>query len=180
MVAGGRPAVFLDRDGVLNRSVVRGGRPYPPDSLEETEIMPGAPDAVGRLKGAGYVTVMVTNQPDVAKGKQTRDVVEAINGFVSRATGLDAVKVCWCLETEECDCYKPRPGMLLEAAEELSLDLSASYMIGDRWRDVGAGVNAGCRTIFIDLGYDESGPFQPDAVVASVGEAADLILEGRL
>lgn len=176
MVAAPRPAVFLDRDGVLNRAVVRDGRPYPPQDLGSVEILPGVPEAIRKLKAAGFVTVMVTNQPDVAKGTQRREVVDAINSFVAETLGIEDVRVCWCIEGDDCDCYKPKPAMILEAAAELSLDLSKSYMVGDRWRDVGAGINAGCMTIFIDYKYDETGPFVPDWTVGSLAEAADIII----
>lgn len=121
---------------------------------------------------------MVTNQPDVAKGIQHRHVVESINAFVASCLELDAVKVCWCMEGEGCECYKPRPGMLIEAAAEFGIDLAASYMIGDRWRDVGAGFNAGCKTLFIECGYEETGPYCPDATVGDLPEAVDIILSG--
>ena len=172
----GRRAVFIDRDGVLNRAVVRGGKPYPPALLADVEIMPGAPEAVARLKGAGFLTVMVTNQPDPAKGLQRRSVAEAINDYVARTVDIDVVKVCWCLEGDDCDCYKPKPGMLLEAASEYGIDLAASYIIGDRWRDVGAGKNAGCRTILIDCGYDEAAAVSPDSTAQSIVEGAYMVL----
>lgn len=170
-----RPAVFLDRDGVLNRSVVRDGKPYPPQTLDELEVMPGAADAVRQLKQAGFVTVIVTNQPDVAKGTQTRDVVDAINARVMTETGVEHLYVCWCVEGDDCDCYKPKPGMLLEAAKALGLDLSMSFMVGDRWRDVGAGVNAGCRTIFINYDYSESMQHEPDREVDAIADVPAVI-----
>lgn len=170
------PAVFLDRDGVLNEAVVRDGKPFPPASVESTVIYPHAAACVAALRDAGFVTVMVTNQPDVAKGTQSKQIVDSINALVFEATGLDAIKVCWCLEGEGCDCYKPKPGMLLEAARELRLDLAKSYMIGDRWRDVGAGINAGCRTVLIDRGYNEKKRFIPDHVEDSFPAAIEWIL----
>lgn len=176
MVTERRPAVFLDRDGVLNNSVVRGGKPYPPQTLDELEVMPGAAQAVSQLKAAGFVTVIVTNQPDVAKGKQTRELVDAINHRVMSETGVDYLYVCWCVEGDDCDCYKPKPGMLIDAARDHGLDLAQSYMVGDRWRDVGAGQNAGCKTLFIEWGYDEKLSFQPDIVVDDVAEAAQYIM----
>jgi D-glycero-D-manno-heptose 1,7-bisphosphate phosphatase len=176
VVTGRRPAVFLDRDGVLNNSVVRDGKPYPPQNLDELEVMPGAAQAVSQLKAAGFVTVIVTNQPDVAKGKQTREMVDAINHHVMAETGVDHLYVCWCVEGDDCDCYKPKPGMLLAAARDHGLDLSRSYMVGDRWRDVGAGQNAGCKTLFIDWGYDEPLSDVPDAIVAGISEVPALVL----
>ena len=171
-----RPAVFLDRDGVLNRAVVRDGKPYPPQTLDEFEILPGVENAARRLKEEGFTLVLATNQPDVAKGIQTRAAIEAMHDYLRERVPLDAIKVCWCVEGPGCDCYKPKAGMLLEAAAELDIDLPRSFMVGDRWRDVGAGRNAGCFTIFIDRGYDEALRDKPDAVCADLGEAASVIL----
>ncbi len=169
-------AVFLDRDGVINRAVVRGGRPYPPDSLADLEILPGVPEALERLRAAGFVNVVVTNQPDVATGRQRRETVEAIHGYLVSVLAVDAVKVCYHIDADGCACRKPRPGMLLEAAQELGIDLAASFMVGDRWRDVGAGQAAGCQCYFIDCGYGENRPAPPYVAVKSLVEAAGLIL----
>jgi len=174
-----RAAVFLDRDGVLNRAVVRNGKPYPPQTLAEFEILPGVEAATRRLKEEGLTLVLATNQPDVSKGIQSRETVDAMHDLLRSRVPLDALKVCWCVEDPSCDCYKPKPGMLLEAAAELDIDLSRSFMVGDRWRDVGAGRNAGCFTIFIDRGYDESLRDTPDAVCADLSEAASVILAHR-
>jgi D-glycero-D-manno-heptose 1,7-bisphosphate phosphatase len=166
-------AVFLDRDGVLNRAVVRDGQPYAPASLDELEILPDVPAALDALHGAGFLLIVATNQPDVAAGVQRRDVVEAIHQRLRERLPLDDIKVCY----ERGDaCYKPAPGMLLDAARERNIDLGRSYMVGDRWRDVGAGKAAGCFTIFIDRGYRESLTATPDVVCAGLGEAAAIIL----
>ena len=172
-----KPAVFLDRDGVLNRAVVRDGKPYPPAGLEAFELLPGVEDAAAALRAAGYLLVVVTNQPDVATGKQRREVVEAMHERL-RAAGLcDDIRACYHTDADGCDCRKPKPGMLLAAARELQIDLPRSHMVGDRWRDVAAGKAAGCTTYFIDCGYRERQPDRPDAVVASLAEAAQKILE---
>lgn len=171
-----RAAVFLDRDGVLNRALVRGGKPYPPQTLQEFEILPEVESATRRLKEEGFALVVATNQPDVAKGTQRREVIEAMHERLRERLPLDAVKVCWCEEAPGCACYKPKPGMLLEAAAELGLDLARSFMVGDRWRDVGAGRKAGCFTIFIDRGYDEKLIEAPDAVCRDLAEAVGVIL----
>jgi D-glycero-D-manno-heptose 1,7-bisphosphate phosphatase len=176
MVSGDRPAVFLDRDGVLNRAVVRGGRPYPPASLSELEVLPGVPQALIRLREAGLPRLVVTNQPDVATGKTARSVVEEIHAHLRKALALDAIYACYCVEGPGCDCYKPRPGLLLQAAAEWGVDPKKSFMIGDRWRDVGAGKAAGCRTIFIDYSYDERRPDAPDFLAQNLAEAVDIIL----
>lgn len=171
-----RRAVFLDRDGVLNRAVVRNGKPFPPATVEEFEILPGVREALTALNRAGFLLIVATNQPDVASGKQRREVVEAMNRKLREALPLDDIKVCYELDSPTSTRYKPKPGMLLEAAQEWNIDLTRSYMVGDRWRDVGAGRRAGCFTIFIDRGYDEPVMETPDAVCADLPEAAAFIL----
>jgi D-glycero-D-manno-heptose 1,7-bisphosphate phosphatase len=176
MVSRGHAAVFLDRDGVLNRAVVRGGRPYPPASLSELEILPGVPEALQRLRRENFLTLVVTNQPDVATGKTTRAMVEAMHDHLRATLALDAIYACYCVEGPGCDCYKPRPDMLVQAAAEWGVDRAKSFMIGDRWRDVGAGRAAGCRTIFIDYNYEERRPDAPDYLVENLSEAVDIVL----
>lgn len=171
-----RRAVFLDRDGVINASVVRDGRPHPPGRLDDLRILPGVPAALARLHAAGHLLIVVTNQPDVARGTQTRDVIDAMHAHLRRALPLDDIRVCPHDDVDQCACRKPAPGMLVEAARAYGIDLPASVMVGDRWRDVEAGRRAGCRTVFVDLGYDERRPDAPDLVVASLPEAVDWIL----
>lgn len=170
-----RRAVFLDRDGVINKAVVRDGKPYPPANLAELEILPRVAEALRRIREAGFVAIVVTNQPDVARGTATREEVEAMNAELGSKLAIDEFRVCYHDGADNCECRKPRPGMLLEAARKWDLDLAASYMVGDRWRDVEAGQRAGCRTIFIDYGYDEKQPGRYDYRVASLWEAAGII-----
>jgi D-glycero-D-manno-heptose 1,7-bisphosphate phosphatase len=173
-----RPAVFLDRDGVINRAVVRNGKPYPPASLEAFELLPGVVEAVAALRAAGYVIVIATNQPDVATGKQSREVVDAMHDRLRRELAVDDIRVCFHVDADGCACRKPRPGMLVEAARQWNLDLAASVMVGDRWRDIAAGRAAGCRTAFIDYGYAEPRPEAPDIIVDSLSAASRWILAG--
>jgi transaldolase len=176
--SGGRPAVFLDRDGVINRAVMRGGRPFPPASVDELEIAPDAPAALRALHEAGYVLVCVTNQPDVARGRQRRDEVEKINAEVSRRVPLDDVRVCYHDDADRCECRKPQPGMLVASARDLHLDVTASVMVGDRWSDIEAGRRAGCRTLLLGDGHGEPNRWavEPDARVPSLAQAAAWIL----
>jgi D-glycero-D-manno-heptose 1,7-bisphosphate phosphatase len=172
-----RRAVFLDRDGVINRAVVRDGKPYPPDSIAELEILPGVPQALAALREAGFLNVVVTNQPDVATGKQRREVVEAMHALLARELALDEIKVCYHSSADGCACRKPKPGMLLTAAEDHGIDLGSSYVVGDRWRDIAAGQAAGCRAAyFIDYGYSEQQPAQPFFPAESLAAAARRIL----
>lgn len=171
-----RRAVFLDRDGVLNRARVSDGKPYPPATLEELEILPGVASALQALRDAGFLLIVATNQPDVARGRQRREVVEAMHQQLREALPLDDIKVCYEADGPASTCYKPNPGMLLAAARERAIDLARSYMVGDRWRDVGAGKAAGCFTIFIDRGYTEPLTETPDAVCADLPRAVAIIL----
>jgi len=167
-------AVFLDRDGVLNRAFVRGGKPYPPASLAELEIVPDAAPALARLKAAGYVLVVVTNQPDIARGTTTRAAVDEIHTRMAAMLPIDEFRVCPHDDRDACACRKPRPGLLLDPP---TTDVAASVMVGDRWRDIEAGRAAGCRaTILVDCDYDEEIRSEPDARVTSLSEAAEWIL----
>jgi D-glycero-D-manno-heptose 1,7-bisphosphate phosphatase len=171
-----RRAVFLDRDGVINRTFVRDGKPCPPATLSDFEILPGVHEALGQLKKAGFLLIVVTNQPDVARGLQRREVVEVMHEKLREALPLDDIIVCYELEGPTSTRYKPKPGMLLDAARERDIDLARSYMVGDRWRDVGAGKRAGCFTIFIDRGYAEPLTETPDGTCADLPHAAAFIL----
>jgi D-glycero-D-manno-heptose 1,7-bisphosphate phosphatase len=172
-----RPAVFLDRDGVINANLERGGKPVAPTTLAEFRFLPGVEDAVRRLKLAGYLIIVCTNQPDVATGRTPRATVEAMHELVRAKLAIDDIKICFHTDADHCACRKPKPGMILAAAVEHSIDLPKSYIVGDRWRDVGAGRAAGCLTIFVDYGYEQDGPSEPDHVVASLSEAANVILD---
>jgi D-glycero-D-manno-heptose 1,7-bisphosphate phosphatase len=173
-------AVFLDRDGVLNRPVVRDGHPFPPASAEELELYPDVADGCLQLKEAGFLLVVVTNQPDVGRGTQTREAIEAMHSKLRAAIpSLDAIEVCFhagATQGEPCDCRKPKPGMLLRAAAAYAIDLRASFFIGDRWRDIDCAHAAGCRSIFIDHGYHEALREKPEFTVPNFSEAACAIL----
>jgi D-glycero-D-manno-heptose 1,7-bisphosphate phosphatase len=176
-VVGHRRAVFLDRDGVINRAIVRDGKPYSPQSVAALEILPGVPEALERLRSAGYLNVIVTNQPDVGAGKLSRSTVEAMHAHLQERLAIDVFKVCYHTDAENCACRKPKPGMILDAARELAIDLGKSYLVGDRWRDVEAAQAAGCRAMFIDYGYSEKMPDKPYVAVNSLAEAARSILQ---
>lgn len=169
-------AVFLDRDGVLNRAVVREGRPYPPPRVEDVEVFSGLSEQLQRLKDLGFVLVVVTNQPDVARGATSKKAVEEINSRVQRELpAIDRVIVCFHDNGDGCNCRKPRPGMLLSGAAEFNVDLARSFMIGDRRNDMEAGRAAGSQTIFVDRAYDEPPPTSYDYRVSSTQEALTII-----
>ncbi len=171
-----RRAVFLDRDGVVNRAFVREGKPYPPATLSDLRILPGVREACGKLREAGFVLILVTNQPDIARGIVSSKQVAEIHARLLRYLQLDDVRVCPHDDSAQCHCRKPMPGLLEEAAKAWNIDLAASYIIGDRWRDIEAGRRAGCRSIFVDHGYRERQPDGPFLRVRSLAEAANCIL----
>ena len=170
-----RPAVFLDRDGVINRAIVRNNKPFSPMSVDEVEVLPGVPQALARLRAAGYALVVVTNQPDVARGRQTKAGVDAIHEHLATLVDIDEFRVCFHDDSNGCVCRKPKPGLLTAAP---AYALARSILVGDRWRDIEAGRRAGCRAlVFVDYGYDEPAPVDADTRVQSLAEAADWILK---
>lgn len=173
-----RPAVFLDRDGTLNASVVRDGKPYPPSTVEEFALLDGVVDGCQSLKAAGYVLVVATNQPDVGRGTQSQKTVEAMHDKLCRLVPIDRIEVSYAPggENPPDPTRKPQPGMIFRAAGELDLDLNRSWMVGDRWRDIDCGAAAGLRTVFIDWGYDEKLRSLPNFSVRSFPEAVGIIL----
>ena len=179
-VTKGLSAVFLDRDGVINRAIVRDGKPYPPARLEEFEILQGAVASFLRLAECGYVLIGVTNQPDVARGTQSREIVEAFNALIQSKTPVREIFVCYHDNADHCDCRKPKPGLILQAVEKYGLELSNSWMVGDRWKDIAAGQALGLKTIFVDYRYAEIYKGSPaDFTVGDTAHLADIILKGR-
>ncbi len=170
-------AVFLDRDGVLNEAVVAEGRPHPPQTIGEFIIAPDAPRALIRLKAAAFFLVVVSNQPDIARGSANESIVREMNDRLVAALPIDVVEICPHDDRDACDCRKPKPGMLLRAASKFGIDLAKSFMVGDRWRDVEAGNRAGCKTVLIGDGYGEAFLSHPRARADSLSEAASWIIE---
>lgn len=172
-----RRAVFLDRDGVINRSVVREGKPYPPATLKDFVYLPGVESSIKQLRAAGYLVIVVTNQPDVATGVQSKELVDLMHSKLYQDNLCDDIKVCYHTDKDDCDCRKPKPGMLFEAALEWGISLKASFMVGDRWRDIEAGKSANCFTYFIDYQYQEKISKSPDEIVTSLEDACNRILQ---
>lgn len=170
-----RRAVFLDRDGVLNRTVIRNGKPSAPFNLAECELFSGVPEALAALRAAGYELIVVTNQPDVARGDARRDDVEAIHRYLRSNLPLDDIRVCYHDDHDECSCRKPKPGMLYAAAVERQLQMPRSFLVGDRWRDIGAGHAAGCRTILVNA-FPEPTRLEPEVELPDLPAAASWIL----
>jgi D-glycero-D-manno-heptose 1,7-bisphosphate phosphatase len=169
-------AVFLDRDGVINRCFVRSGVPHPPQTVVEMGIEDGVAEALAKLKAAGYLLLVVTNQPDVARGAQAREVVEAINRQVCEQLPIDDVAVCYHDNADNCDCRKPKPGMLTALARKWRVDLHHSFMVGDRSGDIHAGEAAGVRTFLVERPYSNGDTCRPDFRVRDLAHAAEIIL----
>tara|TARA_B100000686_G_scaffold204229_1_gene211079 strand:- start:35476 stop:35997 length:522 start_codon:yes stop_codon:yes gene_type:complete len=169
-----RKAIFLDRDGVLNKPKIVNGRPFAPTKLEDFILYDEVVEIINNFKKHFYKIIVVTNQKDVGKGIISMNVLERMHKILLKSLPIDEIKVCTCID--ECDCYKPNPGMLLEAKNKWKLNLKECYIIGDSWRDIGAGYNAGCKTILIDRKYKMPMLYRPDFIVKSLKEAEKKVL----
>ena len=168
----------MDRDGVINEVNLVDGVPRPPKSMVDLVLLPDVIKSLNQLKNANYYLAVITNQPDVARGHIAKNEVDKINQYLLSILPLDVICCCYHDDVDLCNCRKPKPGAILKLAREQNLDLSSSYMIGDRWRDIDAGGYAGCRTIMIDYGYAEKprSIFLPNYKVGSLAEACKIIL----
>ena len=169
-------AVFLDRDGVINANLMRDGKPVAPTSLAEFRILPGVPEAVRRLKDAGYLVIIVTNQPDVANGVTLKATMEAMHAEIAHRMPIDDIMICLHTDADNCSCRKPKPGLIFAAGAKYNIDLASSTIVGDRWRDILAGQAAGCHTILVNHGYVQDQPAVADKVVGSLAEASEYIV----
>lgn len=168
-------AVFLDRDGVLNKALVQEGRPYPPKDLNAVKIIDGVAEALASLKAAGWMLIVITNQPDVARGKTSKEAVESINSYLAHSLPIDHFYTCYHDSIDNCECRKPSAGSFFKAKSDYGINLDNCYMVGDRWVDMQAGRLAGCKTIFINYGYSEKQPEYCDYEVKSLLEASKII-----
>lgn len=172
-------AVFLDRDGVINKTIVKMGKPRAPYSMEEFAFIEGVEEAVEKLKAEGYLTIVVTNQPDVARGWVGMEQVELVNNYVQNTLQVNDVMSCFHTNEDNCECRKPRPGMILTAAKKWNIDLTQSFMVGDRLSDVEAGQKAGCLSILVGAG-DGASEITPDHQCENLLEASSWILNHAL
>ena len=170
-----KKAVFLDRDGVINKTIIEGGLPSSPNSLDELKILPSVKQSILRLKKLNFICLLVTNQPNVTRGKIDKSTVIKMNNFLKKKIQLDDIFVCYHDDKDNCNCRKPKPGLLLQAGKKWNVDFKKSFMIGDRWRDIQAGEKVGCKTIFLDYKYNEKKPKKPDFVSDSLLNAAHII-----
>lgn len=174
----GRKAVFLDRDGIINESLVRDGKPCSPRVLRDFHIYPESIEACQLLFSAGFLAIVVTNQPDIGRGLMEPSELNAMHQeLLEKIPGCE-IEVCCSPGNEHpvCPSRKPGTGMLLRAAERLGIQLHQSFMVGDRWRDIDCGAAAGCRTVFIERGYDETLKASPDHVCEGLLSAVRWII----
>lgn len=169
-------AVFLDRDGIINKSIIKNGKPYPPQGIEDFEWTDGIKQALESLKKEGFILIVFTNQPDVSRGTQSVEQVEKFHRYIKSQLPIDKIYACYHENLDNCECRKPKPGMILTGQAEYDIELSQSYAVGDRWRDIDAGNASGCQTIFLDYGYDEELRSQPDFVIKEIKELLSIIV----
>ena len=170
-----KKAVFLDRDGVINKAFIKDGLPKSPTSLNELEILPGVKESILRLKKLNFICLVVTNQPEVTRGKINKNTVIKMNSFLKKKIELDDIFVCYHDDKDNCNCRKPKPGLLLQASKKWNVDFKKSFIIGDRWRDIQAGKKVGCKTIFLDYKYKDIKPKNPDFVTDTLLNATYII-----
>ncbi len=168
-------AIFLDRDGVLNKAIIKNSKPYPPSKIEELEILPGVFEGIELLKHSGFKLIVITNQPDVARRTSKKETVDEINNKILETLKVDEIISCFHDDIDNCDCRKPKPGMILQAVKKWNIDLSLSYLIGDRWRDIQTAKNIGLNSILIKYNYDEK-KINADFECYNLEEAANFIL----
>lgn len=169
-----KTAAFLDRDGVINACSIKNGIPHPPESVSEVRILSGVLDAINLLIANNYLPVVISNQPDIARKKIEFSTVQSINDFIGRETGISNFYVCPHDDSDSCNCRKPKPGLIEIAAKELNIDLSKSFLVGDRWRDIEAGQSLGIPSYFIDYSYSELKPKLPFTKVSCLFEAVEI------
>lgn len=172
-----KSAVFLDRDGVLVRNVLRDGRQLAPRTLAEFSFYSDAAAGVARLRQAGFLTVVVTNQPDVGHGLISPETLAAMHQRLAAAMPLDAILTCTHRQDEGCVCRKPRPGLLRRAADDFGIDLTRSWIVGDRASDIAAGQAAGCRTVLIDHQTGDAVGGAPEVAFNDLAQAISYIVE---
>ena len=177
MCQSSKKAVFLDRDGVINRAIIIGGKPYSPMRFQDFQLIETAESCVNRLKSAGYFVAIVTNQPEVSRGNMRLDELDKIHNFLTETLSIDEIKVCPHDDVDQCTCRKPKPGMLLSASMDHELNLASSFMVGDRWKDIAAGNAAGCKTIWLNNEYLERQPENMHYSANCLEDAVDIILE---
>ena len=172
-----RRAVFLDRDGVLSKVYVKNGKGFAAKKLKDFKLFYGSKESVRKLKLAGFMVIVVTNQPDVGNKLITKITLKKMHDKLKKITNVDAIYTCIHSQSANCYCRKPKPGMILTAAKKYKINLKKSFMAGDRLSDILAGKKAKCRSIFLDKKYFEKKPKYQEATFNNLPQAANYILK---
>jgi D-glycero-D-manno-heptose 1,7-bisphosphate phosphatase len=168
-------AVFFDRDGVINLTVFRKGAHRAPADMSEFAYVEGVVPTLEALRARGYVLLVCTNQPDVARGWQSREQVDAFHQRIAQELPVSGIYSCFHDDAHDCLCRKPKPGLLHQGGEQFDIDYARSFMIGDRWKDIEAGRAAGCRTIYLRHAHDSEPAHEPDYEIRRLSELLDII-----
>lgn len=171
-----RSAVFLDRDGVINKVIIKDGHPFSPRRIDDFELLPGVIDAVKLLKSIGLFIIVVTNQPDIARGKMDMETLQTMHRRMFELLMIDDIYVCPHDDEEGCNCRKPKPGLLMQAAKKWNIDLRTSYLVGDSWKDIEAGRRVDCTTFLIDRPYNKKVREDAKFLVNNLDSVAQTIL----
>ena len=172
-----KKAVFLDRDGVLSKTRIKKGKSFAVKKLKDFKLFYGSEESVKKLKLAGFMVIVVTNQPDVGKKIISRIVLKKMHDRLKKKTKVDAIYSCTHSQDDNCFCRKPKPGMILNAAKKHNINLKKSFMVGDRSSDILAGKKANCRSIFLDKKYFEKKPKVQEATFNNLVQATNYILK---
>lgn len=172
-----KQAIFLDRDGVINSTIIKEGKPFSPRKFEDFKLVDGVKDILERFKAREWLNIIVTNQPDIARGLMKKEELQKMHNLIRENLPVDDIFICPHDDADNCNCRKPKPGMLLEAAKKWDIDLNESFMIGDSWKDIEAGRNAGCTTLLIDSPYNKQ--IDSDLRANELSALSEMILNSR-
>jgi len=172
--------VFLDRDGVINLPIVINKKPYSPRRIEEFIFTSEIKNLISKVVNHGYKVIVITNQPDIASGDLSESLLNYFHQRIIDEMLVDDIFVCKHLSSDNCNCRKPKPGLILEAALKHKINLKESFFIGDRWKDVDAANNVECHSIFIDYGYREKLKTVPKNCVKNLNAAFEVILSKKI
>tara|TARA_B100000530_G_C15725700_1_gene395741 strand:- start:72 stop:614 length:543 start_codon:yes stop_codon:yes gene_type:complete len=173
-----KKAIFLDRDGVLVIPIFKNGRSYAPLELNDFKVFPDAKESIKKLKMLGFKIIVITNQPDIHDNILTKEIVDEMNLILKKKVDYDDIEVCYD-KIASSPRRKPNPGMIYDSAQKWNINIKESYLIGDRFSDIEAGIKAGCKgNIFIDYNYtSETSPTKQDYSCSTLSEAANWIFE---
>jgi len=170
-------AVFLDRDGVINKAITIDGKGYAPRLLKDFKIFPKVKNDVIKLKKRGFKVFVITNQPDIGNKLIKKKTLNEMHSFLKAKVPIDKIYFCPHTKNDRCKCRKPKPGMIIKASNESKIYLKESYVVGDRKIDIDAGLKAGCKTIFVNNNYYEKKPTKQEKTVKSLHAAVKYILK---